>query len=110
MRKSMNLMVALATVYFLVSGVTAWAAEPQTTITVGDLECLGCAKKCTTQLNAVAGVAKVEANVETKTIKVTPKSRAVLSPRAMWEAVEKAGKTPTKIQGPSGTFAAKPQS
>jgi Cu+-exporting ATPase len=47
--------------------------------------------------------------VDTQTAKVTPKPKAVLSPKALWEAVEKAKKTPAKLEGPSGTFTAKPK-
>src|SRR5262249_43948091 len=41
---------------------------------------------------------------------VMPKPGQAVSPRALWEAVEKAGKTPTKLEGPSGTFTARPRS
>jgi Cu+-exporting ATPase len=61
------------------------------------------------QLYKVPGVAKVETNIEAKMMFVTPKPAVVLSPRALWEAIEKASKVPVKLEGPSGTFAAKPQ-
>lgn len=54
-------------------------------------------------------MAKVEANVKAKTLTVTPKPQAVVSPRALWETVEKNNDKPLKIEGPSGTFTAKPQ-
>jgi hypothetical protein len=40
---------------------------------------------------------------------VTPRPQVALSPRALWEAVEHAKKVPVKIEGPHGTFTAKPQ-
>ncbi len=55
-------------------------------------------------------MAAVQANVEAKTATVTRKPQTALSPRALWEAVEKAGKQPMKLEGPNGTFTAKPQS
>jgi hypothetical protein len=35
---------------------------------------------------------------------------AVLSPRGLWEALEKIEKPPTRLEGPSGVFTAKPAS
>jgi copper chaperone CopZ len=82
---------------------------PATVVSVSDLECAGCGKKLVAKLTEVPGVAKVEADVDAKVVKVTPKPGATPSPRQVWEAVEKAGKTPVKLQGPAGTFTAKPQ-
>lgn len=81
-----------------------------TTIIVPEMHCVMCAKKMARQLQEVPGVAKADANVSAKAMIVTPKTQAILSPRSMWEAVEKAGYKPSKLDGPSGTFTAKPQS
>jgi copper chaperone CopZ len=83
-------------------------AKP-TIITVSGMDCAGCAKKVTDKLNTVAGVAKAEADLAAKTVKVTAKANATLSPKALWEAVEKADKTPTKLEGPGGMFTEKPK-
>jgi hypothetical protein len=40
-------------------------------------------------------VAGGETSVEARTLKVTPKPGAALSPKALWEAVEKGGKDPS---------------
>ena len=56
----------------------------------------------------VTGVAKVEYDVEARTLKVTHKVGSNPSPRALWEAVEKGGKDPSRIEGPGGTFTKKP--
>jgi Cu+-exporting ATPase len=91
------------------TGSRATAVEsPNTTITVSDLHCAGCAKKVATALSKVTGVAKVESDVEAKTLKVIPKEKTMLSPKTLWEAVEKAEKTPSKLEGPSGSFTSKP--
>jgi hypothetical protein len=58
----------------------------------------------------VKGVAKVQTNVKAKIATVTPAPETVLSPRALWEAVEIAGKEPTVLEGPTGKFTDKPQS
>ena len=79
-----------------------------TTITIPDMDCAGCAKKLGTKLTAVQGVAKAEYNVEARFIRVTHAPNTTPSPRALWEAVEKGDKAPSKLEGPSGTFTAKP--
>lgn len=90
----------------------AEAADPPaaTTITVPEMDCASCAKKVGGKVGEVPGVAKVEYDVQARTLKVTPKSGSTLSPKALWEAVEKGGKDPSKIEGPGGTHTKKPAS
>lgn len=85
------------------------ADETPTTIAIPGMHCAGCAKKVTDELKVVA-VVKAEADMATKTIKITAKSGKKLSPKDLWEAVEKSEQTPTKLEGPNGTFTAKPKS
>lgn len=103
---------ALAALTVLTLGSALWAADPvpTTSITVPDMHCMGCAKKMANHLYQVPGVAKVQANIEATTMIVSPKAQQALSSRALWEAVEKAGYKPSKLEGPSGTFTKKPQS
>jgi Cu+-exporting ATPase len=61
------------------------------------------------KLVEVPYVDAVQPSVQTRTITVTARPQAAISPRALWEAVEKAGRQPTKLEGPDGTFTAKPQ-
>ncbi|HJT76950.1 MAG TPA: heavy-metal-associated domain-containing protein [Gemmataceae bacterium] len=111
MRTQIRWSTALAALAVLTLGSALRAAPPvTTTITIPDMHCQGCAKKVADQLYQVRGVAAVQANVQAKTLTVTPRAQAILSPRDLWEAVEKADKRPTRLQGPSGTFTAKPQS
>lgn len=91
-------------------GVVRAAPPMATTIVIPEMHCGGCAKKVAAQLSQVRGVAAAVPNVEARTITVTPQGQVVLSPRALWEAVEKAEKEPSRLEGPSGTFTAKPQS
>jgi len=103
--------MVVAVLAVLALGSVLWATNPAPTkITVPDMHCMGCAKKIAAKLYEVPGVAKVEANIEATTLTVTPKPQQAPSPKAMWEAVEKAGYKPTKLEGPSGTFTKKPQS
>ncbi|MBI3411118.1 MAG: heavy-metal-associated domain-containing protein [Planctomycetes bacterium] len=81
-----------------------------TTITVPTIHCMGCAKKMAGELYKVQGVAQVLANVEAHTVTVRAKSDAAPSPRALWEAVERAGYQPTRLEGPAGVATSKPKS
>jgi len=106
--KAMKSTALVAVAALLLCG-HALAADPsQTVITVEKMHCKGCAKKLVGKLEKVAGVQKVEANVEAKTLTVTPKAQVVVSPKALWEAVEKSDDTPKQLTGPSGTFTSKP--
>ncbi len=58
----------------------------------------------------VSGVEKVEPDVKTHTVKVFPKENAKVSAKELWEAVEKAGYTPSELDGPGGSFKEKPKS
>ncbi|MCI0456219.1 MAG: heavy-metal-associated domain-containing protein [Gemmataceae bacterium] len=101
--------VALA-LLALAQAAPGQATDPnQTVITVPDMHCGGCAKQIATKLYEVPGVAEVKVSLEPKLMFVHPRAQSVLSPRQLWEAVEKAKKHPTKLQGPSGTFTARPQ-
>lgn len=114
MMRTMNqTVVALMASALLASFASATPDERSevqtTTITVPSMHCAGCAKKVANQLVQVKGVAKAQANMKTKTIKITPKAEATISPRALWEAAEAAGEVPSKLTGPGGTFTSKPK-
>ena len=72
------------------------------------MTCAGCAKAVGKAVSAVEGVESAVADVKTKTLTVAAKKGAAPSPKAMWEAIEKAGYTPTRIEGAAGTFDKKP--
>lgn len=92
------------------AGVTAIdAAQPQYTwIFVDGMHCEFCARRLAKGLSAVPGVAKVETSVPKKFAVVTPASGKQLSPKAVWEAAEKAKFKPVKLQGPTGVYKKKP--
>lgn len=75
---------------------------------VDDMTCAGCAKTVSKALTAVAGVDTATVDLKAKTVTVVPKADKTPSAKEMWEAVEKAGYKPTKLEGPSGKFEAKP--
>ena len=109
-RRSVLLAIASAAVTLSATNLLQAADLPATTISVQGMHCAGCASKVAGNLQAVAGVQKAEVNAETAVAIVTAKANVAPSPRAMWEAVEKAGYKPTKLIGPTGTFTAKPRS
>ena len=75
---------------------------------VDDMTCAGCAKTVSKALTAVAGVDTATVDITAKTVTIGPKTDKAPSAKEMWEAVEKAGYKPTKLEGPDGKFEAKP--
>ncbi|MFO0809037.1 MAG: heavy metal-associated domain-containing protein [Gemmataceae bacterium] len=83
---------------------------PAYTITVPGMHCAGCAKKLVDKLAELKYVARAEAFMDTKTIKVTPKPNLAVSPKELWETLEKGDQIPTKLETPTGTaYTAKPK-
>ncbi len=80
-----------------------------TTVIVKDMHCAHCAKKIVRQLFKVKGVKYAKAVVKTNAATVTPEDKKQLSPKILWEAVEKAGFTPVKLIGPTGIYRKKPE-
>lgn len=108
--KRQNWSLVCVTAFALALGGYVRAAEMTVTkISVPGIHCDGCAKKLAKTLAEVKGVAAIKTDVEAKTVTVTPKPKTVLSPRELWEAVEKAKKEPKKLEGPNGTFTARPK-
>lgn len=103
------LAVCASVVFGLSAGTTSAAESQTTTISIQGMHCAGCAAKISRQLQAIEGVATAQADATQANAIVTPKTNATPSPRALWEAVEKAGYKPTKIVGPSGMFTEKPK-
>jgi len=100
----------LSAAALLAANLVLAADPPVTTISVQGMHCAGCASKVAGNLQAVAGVNKAHVDAAKAVAIVTTKPNAAPSPRALWEAVEKAGYKPTKLVGPAGTFTAKPKS
>jgi copper chaperone CopZ len=87
----------------------ARAADTRTTtIQIQNMHCPACAQKIANKLYAVPSVVSVKTNHTAGTAVVQPSQTKDASPRAMWEAVEKAGFKPVKLTGPSGVYTAKP--
>ena len=60
-------------------------------------------------MEAVTGVESVKTDVKESTATVTPKKDKPPSPKDLWEAVVKAGYTPSLLDGPDGKFEKKPE-
>ena len=99
------------TVGLLLVATVVRAAEPApTTISVQGMHCVACAAKVAGNLHSVTGVEKAQVDAEKAVAIVTAKSNVNPSPRALWDAVEKAGYKPVKLVCPGGTFTSKPKS
>ena len=57
----------------------------------------------------MTGVASAKADLDKKTVAVVVKKDAKPSPKALWEAIEKAGFKAKKIETPDSTFEEKPK-
>jgi len=109
-QKSRRWFVAAAMMVVIGFGAVVQAAGPNSTTAIATKKmCPVCAKKIVAKLQQVDGVAKAQADVQSKTFVVVPASGRVLSPRALWETVEKNGEQPVRLAGPSGTFNEKPR-
>ena len=80
-----------------------------TTIHVHNMHCADCAKQIARKLYALPGVVEVRADVPKNIAYVVPQKDKTLAPRAMWEAVESAGFAVARLDGPQGSFTAKPR-
>ncbi len=101
----------IAASILLMAANIANAADPAvTTISVKGMQCAACASHVAESLQGLPGVAKAQADASKAVAVVTAKGNVNPSPKALWEAVEKAGYTPVKLVSPSGTFTSKPKS
>lgn len=107
-RRFAVLFMIVATLGYSAQGSSA--AELSTTIHIQGMSCAGCAAKVSRELQAVPGVASAQADAAKALAQITAQTNATPSPKALWEAVEKAGYKPTKLVGPNGTFTEKPKS
>jgi copper chaperone CopZ len=85
------------------------ADNPVATVMTVKEMCGGCVKKITKHLQPMKGIASIQCDIKSKTVKVIPKSGHTLSPKVLWTEMDDIGKTPTKLVGPSGTFTSKPE-
>jgi len=79
-----------------------------TKVKIDDLDCPTCAKALVKVVLKLPGVEKAEADVEKQILTITPKGDKKPSPKEIWEAIEKEGYTPVKLEGPDGKFEKKP--
>jgi copper chaperone CopZ len=107
-RRFLFVMAAMAA---LLTAPDSRAAEPaQIQISIQGMHCAGCASKVSRRLQGVSGVASAKVDPASAFAEVTTKPNVVPSPKALWEAIERAGYKPVKLVTPGGTFTKKPQS
>jgi copper chaperone CopZ len=82
----------------------------RTTLTIKGMHCGSCAQKVTAKLKLVKGVGKITIDAKKGVGVIEPKNaKRPPSPRAQWEAVEKAGFKTVRLAGPFGKFKKKPR-
>jgi copper chaperone CopZ len=92
----------------LASPVWAETTVAYTTIRVTNMHCSACAQRIARRLYGVPGVVEVRADVPKNIAYVVPQKDKELSPRTLWEQVEAAGFKVARLDGPQGSFTAKP--
>ena len=105
----MLLAVCFGVSAFLSQSAVAADSKTETVITIDGMHCEGCAKKITKKLKAVKDVASATADMKSGKVTVVPAKSKSASAKLLWEAVEAASYTPTKLEGPGGTFTKKPK-
>ncbi len=109
-RSDRKVIAAVLALLCLTQAARAQAPAGTTAVTVEGMHCPSCAGKIAQKMKEVPGVADVRADVAAGRMTVSAKAGQAPSPRALWEAVERAGYKPVKLEGPGGTFTARPQS
>ena len=95
-------------VYWMTATLVLAGQPDATIIWVSDLHCANCAAKLAGKLYTVPGVVDVKTNVKKGVVLVVPEKKRHPSPRSLWEVMEKADFTPTKLRCPTGVFVKKP--
>src|SRR2546430_12329528 len=111
MKSIAPILVAVILSLMLVGSQQLQAASPvpYTTIHVHNMHCGECAKKIARKLYALPGVVEVRADVNNNIAYVVPQKDKTLSAKSMWDAVEAAGFSVARLEGPQRTFTAKPK-
>ncbi|MFT5527159.1 MAG: copper chaperone CopZ [Pirellulaceae bacterium] len=102
--------LAVAIIAIAMQTAVATAAQPAfTEVVVTNMHCDACAKKIAGKLYLLKGVKEVRAELKSNTAYVVSQQNKNISPKAIWEAVEKAGFKVVKLNGPAGLFKTKPE-
>ena len=101
------LLVATAFIAAPAPAADTEAEKVSTVMTVGEM-CGGCVKKINERFAGVKGIADVKCDIERQMVTLVPEKGVGLSPRGVWIAMERIGKTPTKMVCPRGVFTSKP--
>jgi hypothetical protein len=92
-------------------GQVVVAQEPQAPTAVLTTKRMCCSKEsgpAIKELSKISGVDKVVANHRTRSLSITTKGKATISPKAIWEAAERMQLEPTRLATTQGVYTAKP--
>ena len=97
-----SILGGIASTAWLMAASIAHAADPALiTTSVKKMRCTACASHGSESLQAIPGVAKAQADTTKAVAVVTARANTNPLPKALWEAVEKAGYSPVKFVGPA---------
>jgi hypothetical protein len=102
-------LAVIAVVAVTVSAARAEEGKTTTKIVIQEKLCCCCVQKIRSEVEKVPEAGSLNADMKDNAVLVTSKGPTEPSPGALWEAVEKAGKTPTKLICPAGVFDSKPK-
>jgi len=100
-----------AALSFLLLGQVALAEQPQAPAAVLTTKRMCCSKEsgpAIKEISKISGVDKVVANHRDRSLSITTKRNASLSPKALWEAAERMQLEPTRLATTQGVYTTKP--
>ena len=71
---------------------------------VGNLHCKHCAKNLSSKLYTVKGVKSVRADIKADVAVITPQTKKIVDPKALFAAAKKSGFPAIKLVSPTGTY------
>src|SRR5262245_45982177 len=104
----MKNMLILSFAFCCLTSVAQAAGPNATRISVEGMCCSKETNKIGGQLYTKPGVVLVEYDIKNKSVLVPPQANKQLSPKMLWECIEKASCKPVKLEGPHGVFTQKP--
>lgn len=92
-----------------VSPATADGPTQDPTIVTVKKLCPTCGKRILEKLSELPQVKAATMDLKERTFRVRCEPGSEVSPRAVWETIERGGEQPVRLDGPAGTFTTKPQ-
>jgi copper chaperone CopZ len=105
-------LLAIALGYALESAAVGQQPQPQqqyaAVLVTKNMCCAHESVPAIKELSRVPGIGRVTADHEKRTLLIAPRANTAPSPRAIWEAAERAKIEPIQLATPQGVFKSKP--